>query len=582
MLRSHDYTIFGDVPIIGSNLDKKFGWVEVRETIGNFFNKAKPSQLLLFYFSGHGIVSGNDVYLGTPQVDHNNPWIKGLSLSDLTKQMSKSKSTQIVGIIDACYSGAADIPSSMKRKAANDNASRALATYDKVWKNTPKSKSVCLLLSSRAYEASNAIEGENSLYTKFLLKGLRGIKPRVDKGGKMIRWSGSLEVNGDVTARSLHDYVYEKVANIIEQVPEIKTDESRSIVLLSYPKLALVNKQEMQHQVTTQTLSFPGRILKGGILYQNDYVFEGLHIYSAQNEIKEGRSTAKIALVGAGLPDETHDAIRNLKILKFKISNASKNQSFNLKLDDTTKIATAMCALIGSPLLKNNFIGVAPYSELLVYDCGLHFAYSGYGSGWNAMPSDLVSGIKEATQMRPQVMLIAMASYLFSRMDRKTETAYKKAISNALQSGIMVISSAGYAFENAKDRLEGSLLPPRPSFLQNSLVVTSINVDDVKSKYSNYGKAVDVCAYGEDIVSAISDNKYQFLNGPAFPPCFVTGAIALMYTVNPKLTPTEVSEIIYESAENIDNKNEKFAGLLGAGKLNAFKTLIETRKRMRK
>ncbi len=476
-----------------------------------------------------------------------------------------------------------DLPSSMKRKkASNDNATRALATYDKVWKNTPKSKSVCLLLSSRAYEASNAIEGENSLYTKFLLKGLRGIKPHVDKGGTMIRWSGSVEVNGDVTARSLHDYIYDKVANIIEQVPEIKTDESRSIVLLSHPKLALLNKQEIKYQVTAQTLSFPGRILESGILYQNDYIFEGLHIYSAQNEIKEGRSTAKIAFVGAGLPDETHDAIKNLNISKFKISDASKSQSYDSKLDDTTKIATAMCALIGSPLLKNNFIGVAPYSELLVYDCGYHLTYPGYGSGWNATFYDLALGIKEAIKMRPQVMLIAIASSLFSKMDRKTEKAFKEAITNAIQSGITVISSAGYAFENAKDGINGSLLPPRPAFFQNSLIVTSINIDDVKSDYSNYGKAVDVTSYGEDIVSAISDNKYQFLKGPAFPPCFVTGVVALMYTVNPKLTPAEVSEIIRESAENIDHKNEKYAGLLGAGKLDAFKTLVETKKRMRK
>ena len=73
---------------------------------------------MLFYFSGHGIPSGNDVYLATPSIDPKNP-IKGFALSDLTKVMGSCKSKQMIGIIDACYSGAAELPSKgLKKKAA--------------------------------------------------------------------------------------------------------------------------------------------------------------------------------------------------------------------------------------------------------------------------------------------------------------------------------------------------------------------------------------------------------------------------------------------------------------------------------
>src|SRR5688500_12543926 len=68
------YTIYEDGPLIGSELDKQYGWVKIRETISNFFFNAKPSQILLFYFSGHGISRGNEVYLGTPQIDPKNPF----------------------------------------------------------------------------------------------------------------------------------------------------------------------------------------------------------------------------------------------------------------------------------------------------------------------------------------------------------------------------------------------------------------------------------------------------------------------------------------------------------------------------
>ena len=96
-----DYTIFKNEPIIGSKLDKEYGWAQVRADISNFFSSAKPSQTLVFYFSGHGIPDGNDVYLATRPVDPRNPFNKGFALSDLTKVMGLCKSKQLVAIIDA-------------------------------------------------------------------------------------------------------------------------------------------------------------------------------------------------------------------------------------------------------------------------------------------------------------------------------------------------------------------------------------------------------------------------------------------------------------------------------------------------
>jgi hypothetical protein len=50
-----DYTIFKNSPIIGSMLDKEYGWVEVHKNIAEFFFSARGKQVLLFYFSGHTI-----------------------------------------------------------------------------------------------------------------------------------------------------------------------------------------------------------------------------------------------------------------------------------------------------------------------------------------------------------------------------------------------------------------------------------------------------------------------------------------------------------------------------------------------
>src|SRR5919198_2300484 len=71
------YKIFRYRPIIGSNLDKNFGYTEINESINNFFLDAEPGQTLLIYFSGHGIYWGGDVYLASPQTNPKRPSITG-------------------------------------------------------------------------------------------------------------------------------------------------------------------------------------------------------------------------------------------------------------------------------------------------------------------------------------------------------------------------------------------------------------------------------------------------------------------------------------------------------------------------
>jgi hypothetical protein len=54
-----------------------------------------------------------------------------------------------------------------------------------------------------------------------------------------------------------------------------------------------------------------------------------------------------------------------------------------------------------------------------------------------------------------------------------------------------------------------------------------------------------------------------------------------MYTLNKRLAPDEVRKIIRRSGDAIDHKNEKYSGLLGGGKLNVYKILIETKNCMK-
>jgi Caspase domain len=209
LLRKIGYAIFSDGPvIIGSDLNREFRWTTIHRTIRDFFNSAEPDQLLLFYFSGHGILRGDEIYLATPQVYSRDPIVEGFSLSDLAKLMRSSKSRRIVSIIDACHSGAARLPDSGmgSESAAREEVGRALATYDRMLDNGPKGEGRYFLLSSQAYQLSFALPDDNSLYTKFLLEGLSGHRVKKDENGREL--PGSVNNDGTITPESLHECMY--------------------------------------------------------------------------------------------------------------------------------------------------------------------------------------------------------------------------------------------------------------------------------------------------------------------------------------------------------------------------------------
>ena len=167
------------------------------------------------------------------------PSIKGYSLAELTeKMMTSTLSKQIVCIAYACYSG---VPAKLGggKSSGKDTSAVASATYDKVWKRVPKAEGKYLLLSSQSYERSWSTE-TNSIYTRYLIEGLKGIPFEFDGNGESIPYSGSIYSDINVTPELLHDYVYYKIASQkFEgeiQIPKIKVDKSSKIILARYPK----------------------------------------------------------------------------------------------------------------------------------------------------------------------------------------------------------------------------------------------------------------------------------------------------------------------------------------------------------
>jgi tetratricopeptide (TPR) repeat protein len=216
-----------------TNLSGYVRWQDMRDIIIEYFNnsKVRRDDTVIFYFSGHGVPDANGgVYLGTSEIDPDLPSKRGLSFDELTKIMQGSNSSQIVAILDCCYSGSAKI----SKGNEDDRAKLGLSAISKVSRSINQGEGICLLASSQSFqEAYNLEERDHSLFTYFLLEGLSG---NYD----------SINSNGFVTVDTLSNYIYDKFMELPEnkrpkQKPLRKVEASGDIILAYYPQLGHPN-----------------------------------------------------------------------------------------------------------------------------------------------------------------------------------------------------------------------------------------------------------------------------------------------------------------------------------------------------
>ncbi len=91
--------------------------------------------------------------------------------------------------------------------------------------------------------------------------------------------------------------------------------------------------------------------------------------------------------------------------------------------------------------------------------------------------------------------------------------------------------------------------------------VSAVDSNVQKAIFSNYGDFSTVSAPGVQIYSSIPNNKYAFLDGTSMAAPVVTGAVALLKSINPELTTSEIKEILKKTGI-IVNSPDKYVGEL--------------------
>ncbi len=125
-----------------------------------------------------------------------------------------------------------------------------------------------------------------------------------------------------------------------------------------------------------------------------------------------------------------------------------------------------------------------------------------------------------------------------------------------------------------------------PGCYENVIAVAATNDKDQKAWYSNYDTWVDISAPGGEtsesfdkgVLSTVTGGGYDWYQGTSMATPHVSGVAALVLSKAVKdgivLNNTDLERILLNSTDFIDDINSQYAGMLGTGRLNAYKALV--------
>ena len=187
---------------------------EVGKAIADFFAAGERDDLMLLYFSGHGLKDDNGrLYLAMQNTVRDSLRFTALSAVLVGEAVSESRSRQTILILDCCYSGAY----AAEQFAKSDSAVHTKEAFG------GRGRIVLTASDSTQY----AFEGTESVFTHHLVEGLR-------------TGAADLDADGDVTTDELYDYTFKAVtAEQPGQRPRQFAETEGRTVVASNPRWAL-------------------------------------------------------------------------------------------------------------------------------------------------------------------------------------------------------------------------------------------------------------------------------------------------------------------------------------------------------
>ncbi len=149
------------------------------------------------------------------------------------------------------------------------------------------------------------------------------------------------------------------------------------------------------------------------------------------------------------------------------------------------------------------------------------------------------------------------------------------AVTAAQNAGVLIVTAAGN-----DDNTVASYLSSRSGVI----AAAATNQDDLKASFSSYGSWVEISAPGVGIFTTSynrfdQSHGYSAVSGTSFSSPITCGAAALLWSANPGMGYQQITSLLLNSADNIDDLNPAYTGMLGAGRVNMLRALGDTEHR---
>ncbi|MBV9088958.1 MAG: caspase family protein [Mycobacteriaceae bacterium] len=180
----------------------------VGEKIGEFYNQARPNDLTLLYFSGHGLKDDSGkLYLAMKDTHLNNKRWTAVTADQVDESLGESASKQKIVILDCCYAGAFPFGTVTK----SDDTVHAVEKLA----GTGRFVLTASDATQFAFEGDRLRSGDAqpSIFTRHLIEGLRD-------------GAADSDLDGDITVDELYEYVYQKVS---EERPQQRPKKHASV-----------------------------------------------------------------------------------------------------------------------------------------------------------------------------------------------------------------------------------------------------------------------------------------------------------------------------------------------------------------
>jgi hypothetical protein len=201
-------------------------------------------------------------------------------------------------------------------------------------------------------------------------------------------------------------------------------------------------------------------------------------------------------------------------------------------------------------VMNNNrgVVGMAPSCKLMPVRTGLGTSiYFG------------LEGIIYAANNGADIISLSWGGNTFSSFEQDVVT-------DAAAQGSLIVAAAGN---------QGSMFPHYPAAYGGVLSVGATGPDDHRAGFSNYGTWVKVSAPGSSILS-LGYNSYVVISGTSMSTPIVAGVAALVKSYHPAWSGAQVYNQILFTADPIDALNPGYAGMMGSGRVNAYRAVAET------